>query len=258
MPRLISRRTSLSSLFFTPALQSLATIQFLKRKVRNSGVSSFLDDELQALSEALGISFQAFGPCAGMEGLAAIDRGGSGSPSSSHKPNRACQLLFHRPHSRLVWLPISFLLVASCFVGVNRYWLLPASGALELDYAQVLPHSQKVDRPPRNMSQKYQLLEQVYHSADVFRRNYREMEQEFRIFWYPDGDPVTYYQTPRKLTGKYSSEGYFFQNLRESQFLTNDSETANLFFIPISCHKMRGKVSLRFEAAVANLFLASM
>ncbi|KAK9287277.1 hypothetical protein L1049_015690 [Liquidambar formosana] len=67
------------------------------------------------------------------------------------------------------------------------------------------------------------------------------MEKKFRVFVYPDGDPNTYYQTPRKLTGKYASEGYFFQNIRESSFRTDDPDRAHLFFIPISCHKMRGK-----------------
>ncbi|XP_078428881.1 exostosin family protein isoform X2 [Wolffia australiana] len=67
------------------------------------------------------------------------------------------------------------------------------------------------------------------------------MVRSFKVYIYPDGDPNTYYQTPRKLTGKYSSEGYFFQNLRESSFRTDDPMEADLFFIPISCHKMRGK-----------------
>ncbi|KAL5822058.1 hypothetical protein ACOSQ3_023940 [Xanthoceras sorbifolium] len=81
----------------------------------------------------------------------------------------------------------------------------------------------------------------IYHSPSVFSLNYKEMETNFKIFIYPDGDPKTFYQTPRKLTGKYASEGYFFQNIRESRFLTHDPDQAHLFFIPISCHKMRGK-----------------
>ncbi|PIA56251.1 hypothetical protein AQUCO_00700529v1 [Aquilegia coerulea] len=67
------------------------------------------------------------------------------------------------------------------------------------------------------------------------------MEKNFKVFMYPDGDPNTFYQTPRKITGKYASEGYFFKNIRESHFLTDDPDQAHLFFIPISCHKMRGK-----------------
>ncbi|KAK1268829.1 putative glycosyltransferase [Acorus gramineus] len=81
----------------------------------------------------------------------------------------------------------------------------------------------------------------IYHSKEVFERSYGEMERRFKVFVYPDGDPNTYYQTPRKLTGKYASEGYFFQNIRESRFITDDPEEAHLFFVPISCHKMRGK-----------------
>jgi len=85
-------------------------------------------------------------------------------------------------------------------------------------------------------------LSEVYHSPEIFRLNYEEMEKRFKVYIYPDGDPNTFYQTPRKLTGKYSSEGYFFQNIRESRFRTDDPDQADLFFIPISCHKMRGKV----------------
>ena len=86
------------------------------------------------------------------------------------------------------------------------------------------------------------IFSNVYHLPEVFFRNYEEMVKNFKVYVYPDGDPDTYYQTPRKLTGKYSSEGYFFQNIRESAFRTDDPSKADLFFIPISCHKMRGKV----------------
>lgn len=85
-------------------------------------------------------------------------------------------------------------------------------------------------------------ISDVFHVPEVFRLNYQEMERKFKVYIYPDGDPKTYYQTPRKLTGKYASEGYFFQNIRESMFVTDDPDQAHLFFIPISCHKMRGKV----------------
>lgn len=90
-------------------------------------------------------------------------------------------------------------------------------------------------------------ISDVYHSAQVFRLNYAEMESKFKVYIYPDGDPNTFYQTPRKLTGKYASEGYFFQNIRESHFRTEDPDQAHLFFIPISCHKMRGKVWFFFD-----------
>ncbi|KAK7826717.1 probable glycosyltransferase At5g03795 [Quercus suber] len=84
-------------------------------------------------------------------------------------------------------------------------------------------------------------LSDIYHSPKVFGLNFADMEANFKVYIYPDGDPNTFYQTPRKLTGKYASEGYFFQNIRESRFRTLDPDQAHLFFIPISCHKMRGK-----------------
>ncbi|QHN86866.1 uncharacterized protein DS421_16g550000 [Arachis hypogaea] len=83
-------------------------------------------------------------------------------------------------------------------------------------------------------------LSDIYHSPRVFKLNYAEM-MKFKVCIYSDGDPKTFYQTPRKLTGKYASEGYFFQNIRESRFQTLDPDQAHLFFIPISCHKMRDK-----------------
>ncbi|MCO5579052.1 hypothetical protein L7F22_032904 [Adiantum nelumboides] len=92
-------------------------------------------------------------------------------------------------------------------------------------------------------SNHHETLTSVMHSPDVFELNYKEMEKNFKVYIYPDGDPNTFYQTPRKLTGKYASEGYFFQNIRESVFRTQVPEEADMFFIPISCHKMRGKAT---------------
>ena len=69
------------------------------------------------------------------------------------------------------------------------------------------------DVPRRKASLQQEMLEQVYHSADLSRRNFKEMEAKLKVYMYPDGDPETYFQTPRKLTEKYASEGYFFQNL---------------------------------------------
>lgn len=150
-----------------------------------------------------------------------------------------------RCHSwRWIWPPLTLLLLASYYFGGRSFFSSAELWEGE-DSSQPAKEDHQV-QPPRNhavLSPRAQMLEQVYQSVDVFRRNFREMEHKFKVYVYPDGDPETFYQTPRKLTGKYSSEGYFFQNLRESQFVTNESEAADLFFLPISCHKMRGKVS---------------
>jgi hypothetical protein len=83
----------------------------------------------------------------------------------------------------------------------------------------------------------------MYHSPEAFVAGYADMERSFKVYIYPDGDLETFYQTPRKLTGKYASEGYFLQNIRESRFCTDNPDQAHLFFVPISPHKMRGKVT---------------
>lgn len=92
----------------------------------------------------------------------------------------------------------------------------------------------------------------VFHAPEAFEVDYEKMERELKVFVYPDGDPETYFHTPRKLTGKYASEGYFFKNIRESRFFTTDPHQAHLFFIPISCHKMRGKVCPNFTSKMVN------
>lgn len=143
---------------------------------------------------------------------------------------------FHvHKHWRWIWLCIALVVLVLYYFGARTYHVL--SGVSRNDF------SLQEGVPRRKSSHQQEMLEQIYHSADVFRRDLKEMEAKFKVYVYPDGDPETYFQTPRKLTGKYASEGYFFQNLRESRFVTNDSATADLFFLPISCHKMRGKVS---------------
>jgi hypothetical protein len=123
-------------------------------------------------------------------------------------------------------LSISFLFLRSLRPG--------AAPSLSVDESRRLrPFSSSTPVAPRPS---------VYHSPEAFAAGYAEMERSFKVYIYPDGDPKTFYQTPRKLTGKYASEGYFFQNIRESRFRTQDPDSADLFFVPISPHKMRGKV----------------
>lgn len=50
----------------------------------------------------------------------------------------------------------------------------------------------------------------IYQSPQVFMLNYAEMEKKFKVYIYPDCDPNTFYQTPRKITGKYGEEFPFF------------------------------------------------
>lgn len=142
---------------------------------------------------------------------------------------------YMRKHWRWIWPSVALLVLALYYFGARTFLMLSPRNDFALG---------EEDVPRRKASTRQEMLEKVYHSADLFRRDFKNMEAKLKVYMYPDGDPETYFQTPRKLTGKYASEGYFFQNLRESRFVTNDSAVADLFFLPISCHKMRGKVRL--------------
>ncbi|KAJ6419204.1 hypothetical protein OIU84_029339 [Salix udensis] len=75
----------------------------------------------------------------------------------------------------------------------------------------------------------------IYHREAPFLQNYAAMERDFKVF---GGNATTcYHSTDHKLKSKYASEHYFFMNLRDSRFLTNDPHKAHFFFIPISCQK---------------------
>ncbi|KAJ6366395.1 hypothetical protein OIU77_002889 [Salix suchowensis] len=75
----------------------------------------------------------------------------------------------------------------------------------------------------------------IYHRDAPFLRNYAAMERDFKVF---GGNATTcYHSTDRKSKSKYATEHYFFMNLRDSRFLTNDPHKAHFFFIPISCQK---------------------
>ncbi|KAG0617273.1 hypothetical protein M758_5G177800 [Ceratodon purpureus] len=155
-------------------------------------------------------------------------------------------------HCRWLWLSVALVVLGFYYFGVKSYQVL---SGVNTDNFPIKQRGE--EHVPRRKASR--VLEQVYHSADVFRRDFKEMEEKFKVYVYPDGDPETYYQTPRKLTGKYSSEGYFFQNLRESRFVTNDSAAADLFFLPISCHKMRGKgISYEKMADIVMAYVESL
>ncbi|XP_059446432.1 probable glycosyltransferase At5g03795 [Corylus avellana] len=83
------------------------------------------------------------------------------------------------------------------------------------------------------------IVSDVFRFPERFVWEYELVERDLKVYIYQDRDPGAYFQSPRKLTGKYGSEGYFFKNIKESRFLTTDPLHARLFFIPISWHQMR-------------------
>lgn len=85
------------------------------------------------------------------------------------------------------------------------------------------------------------MKDDVYYSEKVFQINYGEMEKKLKIYIYPQGETCSDYEA---TDGKYATEGYFFKNIRESTFFTDDPNHALLFFIPLSLQNIHQKVSL--------------
>lgn len=83
----------------------------------------------------------------------------------------------------------------------------------------------------------------VNHSEEFFLLNYEAMEKDLKVFVYPGGNPKTcYHSIDKKLKSNYASEHYFFMNLRNGSFLTENPDEAHLFFIPLSCQPMEDQV----------------
>jgi hypothetical protein len=98
------------------------------------------------------------------------------------------------------------------------------------------------------------IVSEVFDFQEIsFRRDYERMERDLKVYIYRDRDPGMYFQSPRKLTGMYGSEAYFFKNIKESRFRTIDPLQAHLFFIPISWNKMRSQA--RTISSISSIYI---
>ncbi|KAF1898036.1 hypothetical protein Lal_00032800 [Lupinus albus] len=83
----------------------------------------------------------------------------------------------------------------------------------------------------------YVPLGPMYHNAKVFHRSYIEMEKEFKVFVYEEGEPPVFHNGPCKSI--YSMEGNFIHAIEmNEQFRTRDPEKAQVFFLPFSVAMM--------------------
>ncbi|CAK9190830.1 unnamed protein product [Sphagnum troendelagicum] len=83
-----------------------------------------------------------------------------------------------------------------------------------------------------------ELLDEVYHDLNGFKKSYEIMKQNFRIFVYKDGfKPLVH---AAKTTGTYASEGLFLERMENEQngFTVSDPALATMFFLPYSVRQM--------------------
>jgi hypothetical protein len=75
----------------------------------------------------------------------------------------------------------------------------------------------------------------LYKLLDIVlcNRSYLEMEKQFKIFVYEEGEPPVFHNGPCKSI--YSTEGNFIYGIEmNNQFRTRDPEKAHVFFLPFS------------------------
>ncbi|XP_062117458.1 probable glycosyltransferase At5g03795 isoform X2 [Humulus lupulus] len=73
----------------------------------------------------------------------------------------------------------------------------------------------------------------MYWNPKAFHRSYLEMERQFKVFVYEEGEPPLFHNGPCKSI--YSMEGNFIHELEMNrQFRTKDPQKAHVFFLPFS------------------------
>ncbi|XP_022746746.1 probable glycosyltransferase At5g03795 [Durio zibethinus] len=77
----------------------------------------------------------------------------------------------------------------------------------------------------------------IYKNAKVFHRSYLEMEKQFKIFVYKEGELPLFHDGPCTLL--YTMEGQFINKMEvNKKFRTHNPEKAHVFYLPYSVTRM--------------------
>ncbi|KAL0344728.1 UNVERIFIED_CONTAM: putative glycosyltransferase [Sesamum radiatum] len=76
----------------------------------------------------------------------------------------------------------------------------------------------------------------MYRNPNAFHRSYLEMEKQFRLYVYEDGDPPLFHYS--KSLGILGIEGILIHHIEISKFRTRDPGKAHVFFVPISAQSI--------------------
>ncbi|XP_060215665.1 probable glycosyltransferase At5g03795 [Lycium barbarum] len=73
----------------------------------------------------------------------------------------------------------------------------------------------------------------MYHNAKAFHRSYLEMEKNFKVYVYKEGEPPIFHNGPCRSI--YSTEGRFIHEMEKgSLYRTKDPDKALVYFLPFS------------------------
>ncbi|XP_038708492.1 probable glycosyltransferase At5g03795 [Tripterygium wilfordii] len=79
------------------------------------------------------------------------------------------------------------------------------------------------------------IFEEVFQHPDFFLRNSALMEKGFKIFIYPNKNEEVFVYNERCISGRFSTEAFFYYRLLSSErFYTEDDTEAHMFFIPLT------------------------
>ncbi|KAK3017503.1 hypothetical protein RJ639_006108 [Escallonia herrerae] len=84
----------------------------------------------------------------------------------------------------------------------------------------------------KSKNAKYIPTGPTYWNASAFHRSYMEMEENFKIFVYEEGESPIFHYGP--MMDIYAIEGHFIQNIEVSHFRTKDPNIAHVYFLPFS------------------------
>ncbi|CAK9160427.1 unnamed protein product [Ilex paraguariensis] len=128
------------------------------------------------------------------------------------------------------------------FPSWNETHALPLSGRLERKHSNLLRleaglgRARGAIREAKNGNQThdpdYIPTGPMYWNAKAFHRSYLEMEKQFKIFVYEEGEPPIFHNGPCKSI--YAMEGSFIYHMETTQFRTRDPDKAHVYFLPIS------------------------
>ncbi|TYI44585.1 hypothetical protein ES332_A01G248600v1 [Gossypium tomentosum] len=78
----------------------------------------------------------------------------------------------------------------------------------------------------------------IYWNAKVFHRSYLEMEKQFKIYVYKEGEVPLFHDGPCRMI--YTIEGQFINKMEiNTKFRTHNPHHAHAFFLPYSVTRMR-------------------
>lgn len=142
----------------------------------------------------------------------------------------------------------------------NKTLMLKSLNSSSSESAKISKHNKTTSFPSHS-----QRLGGPYHNWELFAADYEEMQQNFKIFVYPDiynasspfaniflPHPNSFNSISKSKIGNYFSEHAFKAALLQSSLITPRPELAHMFFMPFSINAMRNDRRLRSEAAISD------